>query len=111
MSPVRTVYVPRFGSQLGSSRRDEPEPGQTVNQTEPPSQDPRDKRGNKRGRSDKARCVLKVKLPKLNNRTLSKRVTEEDKTPRKWMSDPANKTKTTVNPAGETQCNVTLNVS
>lgn len=103
MSPVRTVYVPRFGSQLGSSQRDEPEPEQTMNQTEPPSQGLRGKRGNKRGRGEKTRSVLKVKLPKLNNRTWSKRVTEEDKTPRKWMSEPANITKTTVNPGGETQ--------
>ncbi|XP_071313410.1 uncharacterized protein [Trachinotus anak] len=96
MSPVRTVYVPRFDSQQGSSHRDEPPP---------PSQSPREKRGNKRARGEKSRLVLKIKLPKLGASTLSKkRATKEDETPGRWTLEPAlNKPKTAVIGTGELQ--------
>lgn len=106
----RTVYVPRFGSQLGSSQIDEPQPDQ--DQTEPPSQDQRDERGNKLGkvRGEKTRFVLKVKLPKLNNSTVSKKETNEEKTPSRLMvEDTANKSKTTMSRGGNV--NVAVNVS
>lgn len=108
MSLVRTAYVPRFSQQLGSSQRDEPRPDQTMDQTEPPTQCQTGKRGKMR---EKTRSVLKVKFPKFNNHTLSKKVPEEDKTPRRRMLESvANKTTTPVNPGGEAQCNVAGNV-
>ncbi|KAL7394711.1 hypothetical protein ABVT39_002712 [Epinephelus coioides] len=93
---VRTVYVPLFGSQQGSSQRHVSD--RTMDETEPPS--PRDKRGNKRGkvnvRGQKTRFVLKVKFPKLDNSTLSKKATE-----RRWTAEATtNKTKATVNSGG-----------
>lgn len=64
--------------------------------TEPPPRSKRDRRGKKRGnvKGEKTRGVLKVKLPKF-----SKDVTKQDKTPRKWMTEPA--VKTTVKRRGE----------
>lgn len=72
-------------------------------QTEPPPRSKRDRRGKKRGNvnGEKTR-VLKVKLPKF-----SKDVTKQDKTPRKWMTEPA--AKTTVKRRGEgAQWNVAI---
>ncbi|XP_078025375.1 uncharacterized protein LOC144463791 [Epinephelus lanceolatus] len=98
---VRTVYVPLFGSQQGSSQRHVSD--RTMDETEPPS--PRDKRGNKRGkvnvRGQKTRFVLKVKFPKLDNSTLSKKATEGETTERRWTAEAtANKTKATVSSGG-----------
>lgn len=98
---VRTVNVPHFGSQQGSSQRHVSD--RTINETEPHS--PRDKRGNKRGkvnvRGQKTRFVLKVKFPKLDNSTLSKKATEEETTERRWTAEAtANKTKATVSSRG-----------
>lgn len=104
MLPVRTKYVPWFSPQLSCSQRDEPQPEHTMAQTEPPPRSKRDRRGKKRGNvnGEKTRGVLKVKLPKFN-----KDVTKQDKTPRKWMTEPA--AKTTVKRRGEgAQWNVAI---
>ncbi|KAF1384461.1 hypothetical protein PFLUV_G00120480 [Perca fluviatilis] len=101
MSPVRTVYVPCFGSQFGSSQRDEPRQDQIMYPKKPPS---RDKGGNSRCkvkvRGEKSRFHLKVKFPKLNNSALSKKATKKDNTPRWMVEGAANKIKTTVSQGG-----------
>ncbi|KAK5925344.1 hypothetical protein CgunFtcFv8_017875 [Champsocephalus gunnari] len=93
MLPVRSIYVPHFGSQLGSSQKDETQPDQT------PAQLPsRIKRGNKRGNvsDEKTRLFLKVKLQRVNNSTLSNTRPEKTKT-KQWMKEDAtNKTQSTV---------------
>lgn len=78
MSSVRTEYAPWFSSQLECSQRDEPVPNHIMDQYEPPRQSRGDKRGNKRVGGEKARCPLKVKLPKFIKKAT------EDKTQRKW---------------------------
>ncbi|GLD62001.1 uncharacterized protein AKAME5_001376000 [Lates japonicus] len=50
MSPVKTVYEPRFALQRGSSQFDEPQPDQTKDETGSLSQCRGGKRGNKRAR-------------------------------------------------------------
>ncbi|KAM8732778.1 uncharacterized protein AB9X84_024729 [Acanthopagrus schlegelii] len=66
-----------------------------VGQPQPPSDGRRDKRGNKRSKV-KTRSVLKVKLP-----TLNKKVTKEEKTPRRWTLEPTiNKSKPTASRGG-----------
>ncbi|XP_036933889.1 uncharacterized protein LOC119007985 isoform X4 [Acanthopagrus latus] len=95
----RTAYEPWFGSQVGSSQREEPPADRNmVGQPQPPSDGRRDKRGNKRSKV-KTRSVLKVKLP-----TLNKKVTKEEKTPRRWTLEPTiNKSKPTASRGGA-QC-------
>lgn len=89
MSSVRTAYEPWYGSQVDSSEREEPPADQNmVGQPQP--QGRRDKRGNKRSKV-KTRSVFKIKLP-----TLNKKVTKEDKTPRRSTLEPTiNKSKPT----------------
>lgn len=109
MSPLRTGYVPRCGSQQGSSQRDESQTDQTMDQTEPSSQCPGpNKRGRKRARGEKSRSVLKVKLPNLRCSTLSKTTTDGDKAMGRTEPN-ASKTDTTLS-RGENQCNVALHV-
>ncbi|KAM7389517.1 hypothetical protein PAMP_023490 [Pampus punctatissimus] len=96
----KTVYVPRFGSQM--ERTDLSPCNVAQAQTA--------KRGNKQARGEKTRFVLKVKLPSLNNH--SKKAKQGERTPRRWMSDNTlNKSKTAASRGGETQCNVAVNIS
>ncbi|XP_069388035.1 uncharacterized protein [Paralichthys olivaceus] len=89
MSPAKTVYVPRFGSQLGSSQREEPQPDPTVVQPESQSQQV-DKCRKKRDGGRKPRSILKVKLPTFSTRGLpKKKPTQEDQTPGRWTPEPA----------------------
>lgn len=84
MSSPRTTYVPKCSSKVSSSQIDETQADQSENS----GQNQDYKRGKKRGNvSEKNRCLLKVKLPKL-----SKAATKEDKTWRKWMTEPVAKT-------------------
>ncbi|KAF0039544.1 hypothetical protein F2P81_007779 [Scophthalmus maximus] len=94
--------------------RDEPQPQHAVDQTEPRPRCEADKRGNKRVRGEKTRSLLKVKLPKINARTLSKeKATREDDddnddnndnnnndTPSWWTLEPAESRTTTVSRVG-----------
>lgn len=112
MSPVKTVYEPRFASQRGSSQIGEPQPDQTKDETGSLSQCTGGKRGNKRARGEKTRFILKVKLPIFSVGTLSKKKATKDKTPGRWMLEPtANTTKTQMSQGGGTQGNVAANVS
>ncbi|XP_047190644.1 GATA zinc finger domain-containing protein 7-like isoform X2 [Scophthalmus maximus] len=119
MSPAKTEHVTRLASHRGSGQRDEPQPQHAVDQTEPRPRCEADKRGNKRVRGEKTRSLLKVKLPKINARTLSKeKATREDDdddnddnndnnndnnnndTPSWWTLEPAESRTTTVSRVG-----------
>lgn len=106
MPRVRSVYAPRFGSQLSSSERSEHGPDQFVSST--PSET--DKRGKNR-REKAERPLLKVKLPKLKSSSLSPKVIKDVRTPTKWTLKPSSsKTKLTINQEKQTECNVTFNL-
>ncbi|KAI9539203.1 hypothetical protein NQZ68_009280 [Dissostichus eleginoides] len=103
MLPVRSIYVPQFGSLLGSSQKDETQPDQTPGRTPGRTElSSRIKRGNKRGNvnDEKTRLFLKVKLQRVNNSTLSNTRPEKNKN-KKWMKEDAtNKTQSTVSRGG-----------
>ncbi|CAG5992165.1 unnamed protein product [Menidia menidia] len=103
MPPVKTVYVPRFGSQLGSSQRTEPE--LELVEPSPVSQNEnRLKKRSKNGSERNIRSVLKIKLPKFTSTPLLK-VTKDGTTPAKYVLRPStSKPKTTGNQERRTQC-------
>lgn len=100
MSPVKTAYIPRFGSQPGSSQRDEPQPGpsKTVGRRDKLSSRCRkEKRANKRA----PQSPLKVKLPQFSISKLpTKKLTKDDhKTPAgRMLESAASKARTPVTP-------------
>lgn len=101
MVPRKKAYVPSFNSPLSSSQRDEPQPDQPLDQTEPHSRYRPDARANSRANVDvrgrNKRLLLKVKFKK-NDRTLSKKV---NKTRRSGTEEPGNETETTVSRKGD----------
>lgn len=99
--PGKTVYVPQFGSQLGSSQIDEPQMKQSNLSACNVARAQTAMRGKKRARGEKTQSVLKVKVPTVSNHTAK----NGDTAPRRWTSEPTTtKSKSTVS-RGE-PCNV-----
>lgn len=105
------VYVPRFGAHLGSSQRDEPEQEQAHLSYCNVTQGQKEKCGNKRAKGERTRSLLKIKLPNFRNRSSTKEVSKEDKTPRRWTSEPTRTTaETTVRRGEQTNCNIAFTI-